>query len=85
MVVSFNQTPFYTLITISDNGAGIDDRDLPCIFNRFYKGINAANDSIGIGLAMAKSIVENQGGTIAAASEQGQGTQFTIKIYQSII
>ena len=85
IVASFNQTPFYTLITISDNGAGIYDRDLPYIFNRFYKGTNAANDSIGIGLAMAKSIVENQGGTITAASEEGQGTQFTIKIYQSIV
>lgn len=85
IVASFNQTPFYTLITFSDNGVGIDDRDLPYIFNRFYKGANAANDSIGIGLAMAKSIVENQGGTIAAASEEGQGTQFTIKIYQSIV
>ena len=85
IVASFNQSPFYTMITISDNGAGIDKRDLPNIFDRFYKGANAANDSIGIGLAMAKSIVENQGGTIAAASEKGQGTQFTIKIYQSIV
>lgn len=85
IVVSFNQTPFYTMLTISDNGEGIDTRDLPHIFNRFYKGKNAANDSIGIGLAMAKSIVESQGGTIAAASEKGQGTQFTIKIYQSIV
>ena len=85
IVASFNQSPFYTMITISDNGAGIDNHDLPYIFNRFYKGKNAANDSIGIGLAMAKSIVENQGGAIAAASEKGQGTQFTIKIYQSIV
>lgn len=85
IVASFNQSPFYTMITISDNGAGIDNRDLPYIFNRFYKGKNAANDSIGIGLAMAKSIVENQGGTIAAASEKGQGTQFTIKIYQGMV
>jgi signal transduction histidine kinase len=85
IVVNFNEAPVYTMITISDNGVGIDNRDLPYIFNRFYKGTNAANDSIGIGLAMAKSIVESQGGVIAAISEKDRGTQFTIKIYRSIV
>jgi signal transduction histidine kinase len=55
------------------------------IFNRFYKGRNAHNDSIGIGLAMSKSILQKQSGTIEAVSEKGEGTQFTIKIYKRVV
>jgi signal transduction histidine kinase len=83
--INFSETPIYTLITVYDQGEGIHKDDLPYIFNRFYKGKNAHNDSIGIGLAMSKSIIKNQGGSIEVTSEEDKGTQFTIKFYKSIV
>jgi signal transduction histidine kinase len=85
ITVSFSETPLYTLIRIADNGEGIDVEDLPRIFNRFYKGKNAHNDSIGIGLAMAKSIIEKQNGVIEVKSRKGEGTEFTLKLYKGIV
>lgn len=83
--INFSETSVYTMMKIFDNGEGIDKDDLPHIFNRFYKGKNARNDSIGIGLSMSKSILENQGGIIEVTSEKDKGTQFTIKIYKSVV
>lgn len=83
--ISHSETSIYTMIEIWDNGAGIHKEDLPYIFNRFYKGKNAHNDSIGIGLAMAKSIIEKQNGVIEVSSKLGQGTKFTIKFYKSVV
>ena len=61
--------PLFTQIAVSDSGGGIDPADLPYIFNRLYKGKNAGGDSVGIGLAMARSIAEGQGGTLDAHNE----------------
>ena len=72
--------PLYTEITVEDSGAGIDKSDLPYIFNRFYKGKNAGDDSVGIGLAMAKSIVVSQGGSIDVRSSS-VGTKFMLRLY----
>jgi len=85
ITVSFSETPLYTLIRIADNGEGIDDEDLPRIFNRFYKGKNAHNDSFGIGLAMSKSLIEMQNGVIEVKSRNGEGTEFTLKLYKGIV
>ena len=79
--ISFAQNPLYTAITVADSGAGIAPEDLPYIFNRFYKGKNAAADQVGIGLAMARAIVEKHGGDISVKSEPGRGSEFTIKFY----
>lgn len=76
--------PLYTAITVSDNGQGIAPEDLPHIFERFYRGKNAADDSVGIGLALAKAIIEKAGGTIRAASEAGKGSEFSIKFFHGI-
>ena len=81
--ITFEQNPLYTAIKVADSGAGIAPEDLPHIFNRFYKGKDAAPDQVGIGLAMARAIVEKQGGELSAASEPGRGTEFTIKFYLS--
>jgi signal transduction histidine kinase len=70
---------------ISDNGSGIAKEDLPYVFKRFYKGKNAGEESIGIGLAMAKSIIENQNGDISASSQPSQGTRFMIKFYKQVV
>lgn len=83
--IDFCETPIYTVLKIVDNGEGIHKEDLPYIFNRFYKGRNADNNSIGIGLAMSKSILQNQGGTIEVTSEKDKGTEFTIKIYKRVV
>lgn len=84
ILINFSETAVYTMIIISDTGEGIAQYDLPYIFNRFYKGKNAKSESIGIGLAMSKSILENQGAIIEAVSEK-KGTRFIIKIYKSIV
>ncbi len=83
--IRFGETPIFTWITIQDDGEGIQPDDLPHIFDRFYRGKKSHKDSIGIGLAMSKSILLNQGGAIEAASETGKGAEFTIKIYKSIV
>ena len=85
IIIDFHETSLYTIIQVTDNGEGIDKSDLPYIFNRFYKGKDTEKESIGIGLAMSKSILENQDGTIEAISEKNKGTQFIIKIYKSIV
>lgn len=85
IMIDFHETSLYTIIQVTDNGEGIDKSDLPYIFNRFYKSKDAGKESIGIGLAMSKSILENQDGTIEAISEKNKGTQFIIKIYKSIV
>jgi signal transduction histidine kinase len=83
--ISFSENALFTEITISDNGHGIPKEDLPYIFKRFYKGKNAGEDSIGIGLAMAYSIVKSQQGDIEVRSENGKGTQFFMKFYKGVI
>ncbi|GJM68274.1 hypothetical protein HMSSN036_04900 [Paenibacillus macerans] len=58
---------------------------MPYIFKRFYKGKNASEGSIGIGLAMAHSIIASQNGVIDVTSDSGKGTQFRIKFYKHVI
>ncbi|MEH7346180.1 HAMP domain-containing sensor histidine kinase [Bacillus sp. JJ1532] len=83
--ISFSENALFTEIVIADNGKGIPKADLPYIFKRFYKGKNAGEDSVGIGLAMAHSIVATQNGAIDVKSEKEKGTQFTIKFYKQVI
>ncbi|MBF0705329.1 HAMP domain-containing histidine kinase [Alkalihalobacillus hwajinpoensis] len=83
--LSYSENPLYTEIIISDNGNGIPKEDLPYIFKRFYRGKNAGDDSVVIGLAMAYSIITSQNGDIEVTSEQGTGTEFTIKFYKQVV
>ncbi|WPC43438.1 HAMP domain-containing sensor histidine kinase [Clostridium sp. JS66] len=83
--IFFDENPLFTEIKISDNGSGIEKEDLPYIFKRFYKGKNAGEDSVGIGLAMAKSIVTSQNGDINVSSRKNEGTCFTIKFYKVMV
>ena len=82
--INANQNPLYTQIEIKDYGNGIKEKDLPRIFNKFYKGENASKNSFGIGLALAKSIIESQNGEIMVQSKENVGTIFTIKLYKKI-
>lgn len=72
----------YTQIKIEDDGEGIDKNDLGHIFERFYKAKNSSTESMGLGLAFAKSIIVNQGGEIRAESASGKGTTFSLKLYR---
>lgn len=85
IAVTFSENALFTEIVIADNGKGIPKEDLPYIFKRFYKGKNASEGSIGIGLAMAHSIIASQNGVIDVTSESEKGTQFRIKFYKHVI
>lgn len=82
--VEASDNSMYSSIIISDNGTGISKQDLPHIFERFYKGDNQ-KESIGIGLNMAKKIIDLSGGEINVLSTPSEGTTFIIKIYKNII
>ena len=75
------QNNIYTSIVIEDNGKGIDKEHLPHIFERFYKAGNSSPNSVGIGLAMAKQIINSHGGRIEVESEAGKGSKFIITLY----
>ncbi len=69
----------FTKIIITDEGEGIEKNDLNRIFERFYKSAKSSENSIGIGLALAKTIIEKERGYIKVESEVGKGTKFEIK------
>lgn len=81
--ITAEQNKLYTKISIKDNGSGIDKEDLPHIFERFYKGKNSSDDSVGIGLSLAKTIIEKQGGYISVSSELNKGSEFVIKFFNN--
>ena len=80
--ISYEENPIYSEIIIKDNGEGIDKSDIPNIFKRFYKGKNSKSDSVGIGLAMAKSIIESQNGDIYVKSKKNRGSEFHITFHK---
>lgn len=79
VIVKLEKNKIYNKVTIKDFGEGISEKDLPHIFERFYKGENAGNGSIGIGLALAKAIIEKENGYISVTSKKGERTEFVIK------
>ena len=79
------QTALYCQLVITDDGCGIEKEDLPHIFERFYKGKNAGADSVGIGLALSKSVLNRENATVEVQSTVGVGTTFTIRFYRNII
>lgn len=78
---SYAQNPLYTEILIWDNGEGFAKEDIPHLFERFYRGQNAGEGGIGIGLSLTKEIVERQNGTIRAQNKSGGGAFFEIRFY----
>lgn len=80
LTIGWSQNPIYTEIVIQDAGGGVPLEDLPHIFTRFYKGKNASKESVGIGLAMAKTIIEKQNGEIKVENTRS-GARFQIKFY----
>ena len=83
--LQIEDTHVYSEIILQDTGCGIAKDDLPHIFERFYKGKNAGKDSVGIGLALAKSIMTSQKGDILVESTEGVGTIFRVRLYKTIV
>ena len=72
------------MIEISDNGCGMDEEDLRHIFERFYRGKNSSPESVGIGLALTKAIIERHNGKIEVKSEIDKGTTFEVYLPLSL-
>lgn len=85
IIIASDSTNLYNKLTISDNGCGIAEEDLPHIFERFYHGKNSSKDSVGIGLALAKTVFEKENASVSVESEQGIGSVFEIRFYKSVV
>ena len=81
--IKYGKNDLYSEILIEDQGSGIDPEDLKHIFERFYKGKNSRKDSVGIGLSLAKTIIEKDNGYITVESEIGKGSKFCIRYLNS--
>ena len=79
--IACQDNPIYTEIVIQDSGRGFDEADLSHLFERFYRGAGSSKDSAGIGLSLAKSIIEKENGTVTAENTQTGGAGFYIKFY----
>lgn len=80
LTFSYEGNPLYVEITLTDDGEGFDEKEIPYIFDRFYSG-SAKKSGTGIGLSMAKSIIEMQNGFITAKNLHGRGACFIIRFY----
>ena len=77
----YSKNPLYTEILIWDEGQGFAPEDIPHLFERFYRGKRAVKGGIGIGLALACSLFELQGGTLSARNLPAGGACFEIRFY----
>lgn len=77
--IEVENNSIFVKIKITDEGEGIAKEDLSHIFERFYKSKQASENSIGIGLSLAKTIIEKENGYIKVDSELGKETTFEIK------
>lgn len=78
---SYEQNPLYTQIRIWDEGNGFAQEDLPHLFERFYRGKYAKDGGIGIGLPLAKAIIEQEHGLLSVRNIPNMGACFEIRIY----
>ena len=81
VMIECEDNNLYVQIKIIDFGKGMNHQDTLNIFKRFYKGKGAKEDSVGIGLALAKTMIENDNGRITVESKEGKGTTFKIKYF----
>ena len=80
---SYEKNPLYVQMRIWDEGEGFAKEDLPHLFERFYRGENAKNTGIGIGLSLSKAIIEMQNGIIRAFNLPNGGACFEVRFYIS--
>lgn len=84
ITITAQETALYTQIEVTDTGSGFDPKDIPHLFERFYKGSNASENSYGIGLALARTVITAQNGTVQAMNT-ATGAKFVIKFYKQVI
>lgn len=70
-------------ITIADSGVGIPEQDLPYVFDKFYRASNVGQDGHGVGLSLAREIVQKHHGRLTVDSAEGNGTTFTLALSKS--
>jgi len=84
VTLSSKKTDGFVLLSVKDQGVGIAEKDLPYIFDRFFRGDRARTKSgsggYGLGLSIAKKIVEAHHGVITVESKLGQGSKFTVRL-----
>lgn len=76
------ETAIFTEVIIRDNGSGFDEKDIPYLFKRFYRGKNSSSESVGIGLALSRMAVSMQNGTITAKNRSEGGAEFNVRFYK---
>ena len=76
------ETAIYTEVIIRDNGNGFDEKDIPYLFKRFYRGKNSSSESVGIGLALSRMAISMQNGTITAKNRSEGGAEFIVRFYK---
>ena len=84
LCINATENTLYQEIVIEDTGCGIAPEDLPHIFERFYKGKNSGDKSFGVGLALARGIINTQNGTVKAENKKEGGAKFTIRFYKEL-
>ncbi len=80
IIIGANSSAGNLILTVTDNGCGIDKKELKNIFNRFVTNSHNMEEGKGIGLSIVKEIVEKHGGNINVDSEKDKGTKFTVTI-----
>lgn len=83
--IETEKNALYTGITIIDDGQGFAEDELPHLFERFYRGKENRESSIGIGLALARSLISGEGGTLTAKNVSCGGACFEIRLYESVV
>lgn len=81
---SYEENLLYVQIRVWDEGQGFEKEDLPHLFERFYRGRNSKRAGMGIGLSLAKEIVEMQGGAVSAFNRPEGGACFEVRFYRGV-
>ena len=84
ITVTGRENAIFTEIRISDTGSGFAPEDIPHLFERFYKGRGASAQSVGIGLALSRTIISRQNGSISAKNTPA-GAEFCIRFYRGTV
>ncbi len=86
VTISVKDYEMFACIIIKDEGMGISEEEIPKIFGRFYRGAKVQQEEgVGIGLYLARQIIENQRGYIKVSSAQGEGTEFFVYLRKSLM
>jgi signal transduction histidine kinase len=80
VIVRVRQDQQFVYISVKDSGPGIPEKQIPQLFDRFWQATKTSDDGAGIGLSVAKSIIEAHGGNIKVESHMGSGTTFTFSL-----